>query len=322
MLYFRLVVPTELSARVLTELDEPSVTNVVCLPGAAQRPAGDLITCDITREAAAGLLARLRDLGLYEVGGVAVAEVEASPSRNASAAEEAAPGAPDDAVVWDEALDQAKADVRASWRYYVFLAIATTLAAIAVITDSSVLVIGAMVVGPEFVTISAISIGLVLRQMDLVWRAARLLVAGFAVAIVVTFVLCLIGRAAGIVSIQQVAGARPLTSFIWQPSIWSFIVAFLAGIIGVLSQTSGRGSALVGVFISVTTVPAAGDFALSVAVGAWHQTAGAAAQLGLNLVGMLISGTLTMLVERVVWRVMRRRRPSAGGTASGAALVP
>lgn len=309
MLYFRLVVPDSLVPAVLHEVcDDPCVTNVVHLQGVASRPVGDLITCDVTREAASDLLSRLRGLGLYDVGGVAVSEVEAAPSRNADAAERAAPGSPDDAVVWDEALDRSWEDVRTSWRYYVFLAIATTLAAIAVITDSSVLVIGAMVVGPEFVTISAISVGLVLRRLDLVAHAARLLVLGFVAAIAVTFTLSLLARWAGLVSQAEVTGDRPLTSFIWQPSIWSFIVAFLAGIVGVLSQTSGRGSALVGVFISVTTVPAAGDFALSLALGAWHQTAGAAAQLGLNLLGMLISGTLTMLVQRLAWRALVKRR--------------
>lgn len=312
MLYFRLVVPGSLVERVLADVgDDPSVTNVIHLQGVATRPEGDLITCDVTREAASDLLVRLREMGLYDVGGVAVSEVESAPSRNADIAERAAPGAPDDAVVWDEALASAWDDVRTSWRYYVFLAIATTLAAIAVITDSSVLVIGAMVVGPEFVTVSAISIGLVLKRLDLVAKAARLLILGFVAAIAVTFLLSLLARWSGLVTPAQVMADRPLTSFIWQPSIWSFIVAFLAGIVGVLSQTSGSGSALVGVFISVTTVPAAGDFALSLAMGAWSQTLGAAEQLGLNLLGMLISGTLTMLVQRIVWRVTANRRPDA-----------
>ena len=48
------------------------------------------------------------------------------------------------------------------------------------------------------------------------------------------------------------------TEFIYQPGVLSLIVALLAGAAGMLSLTSSNSAALVGVFISVTTVPAAG----------------------------------------------------------------
>jgi hypothetical protein len=49
---------------------------------------------------------------------------------------------------------------------------------------------------------------------------------------------------------------RPLTSFIWNPDALSWIVGFLAGIAGMLALTSAKSGALVGVLISVTTIPA------------------------------------------------------------------
>ena len=59
------------------------------------------------REAASDVLGWLRDQGIYDDGGVSLSQVEATPSRNARQAEDAAPGAPDDAVVWDAVLDSA-----------------------------------------------------------------------------------------------------------------------------------------------------------------------------------------------------------------------
>ena len=44
------------------------------------------------------------------------------------------------------------------------------------------------------------------------------------------------------------------------------VVALLAGAAGVLSVTAGRTNVLVGVFISVTTVPAAGNLAVALAL--------------------------------------------------------
>ncbi|WP_337796620.1 DUF389 domain-containing protein [Kribbella sandramycini] len=58
----------------------------------------------------------------------------------------------------------------------------------------------------------------------------------------------------------------------WRPDKWSAVVAVLAGCAGVLSQTASRSNALVGVFISVTTVPAAGIVTLLIQRALWHLT--------------------------------------------------
>ena len=312
----RLIVPPARTDGVASQLvDDPRVTNVVVLPGAARRPGGDLVQCEVTREATSDVLEWLRGEGLYEDGSVVVTAVDAAPSKNARATEAAAPGAPDDAIVWDAVLDNAYAEVRGSWSYYAFLTLATTIASVAVITDSSILVVGAMVVGPEFAVVAALALGLAALRPMLIRRSALLLVKGFVVAIAITVGLALLSRALGWLALEDVTGPRPLTGFIWRPDRWSAVVALLAGCAGVLSQTAGRSNALVGVFISVTTVPAAGDFALSLALGAPDQMLGSAAQLGINLLGLTVAGILTLLVQRALWhsrrRVAARRRAEA-----------
>jgi len=318
MLHLRLVVPEpKTDAVVSTLLDDARVTDVVRLRGAALRPAGDLVTCDVTREAASDILGWLRREGLFTDGSVTVSDISAAPSVNAREVERAAAGAPDDAIVWDAVVDNAYGEVRGSWSFYAFLTLAVTIAAVAVVTDSSILVVGAMVVGPEFAAVAALAVGLVALRRRLVLASVRLLVQGFVVAIALTLVLSLLARAAGWVELADVTGPRPLTGFIWRPDLWSAVVAVLAGCAGVLSQTGGRTNALVGVFISVTTVPAAGDFALSLALGATDQLAGSAAQLGINLAGMVLAGVATLVVQRLLWRVVVRRRRKAlsrGGT--------
>jgi uncharacterized membrane protein len=86
-------------------------------------------------------------------------------------------------------------------------------------------------------------------------------------------------------------------------------VAVLAGIAGVLSLTSARSGALVGVFISVTTVPAAADMAVSLALGGGDEFARAATQLGINLLGILAAALATLTVQRTVWRHVPRVVP-------------
>jgi uncharacterized hydrophobic protein (TIGR00271 family) len=312
VLHLRLVVPPDRSAAVVDFLvADERVTGVVVLPGAGRDPEGDAVLCDVAREGTSDVLATLRRLGLADLpddGTVAITEVAAAPSRRARAAERAAPGNPDDAVVWEVVVDRAYADAAPSWSFYAFLALATVIAGIAVLLDSSVLVVGAMVVGPEFGAVAAIATGLALHERRLVVGGVRLLVLGFAFAIAVAGLLALAARGAGWIDPRSITAPRPLTGFIWKPDRWSFVVALLAGAAGTLSLTAGRSNALVGVFISVTTVPAAGNLALALALWVPQEMGGAAAQLAVNLSGMLLAGSLTLLIQRVVWRRVSQRR--------------
>jgi uncharacterized hydrophobic protein (TIGR00271 family) len=312
-MHLRLIVPPDRTDRVLNTLvADQRVTSIVALPGAAHRPSGDVIECDVTREATSDVLSWLKKQGLYDEGSVAMSPVGSAPSRNAWETEKAAPGAPDDAVIWDAVVDQAYNEASGSWAYYTFLTLATMIAAVAVVTDSSILVVGAMVVGPEFGVVAALAVGLTLRKNGLCRQSLRLLLLGFALAIVLTAIAALLGRAVGWIDAENVTAARPLTGFIWRPDKWSLVVAVLAGAAGVLSQTAGRANALVGVFISVTTVPAAGDLALSTALWVPGHIGGAAAQLGINLAGMTAAGVVTLLLQRFIWhQYILRRRPGA-----------
>lgn len=316
MIHLRLIVPRECSDDVVRFLrQDDRATHVVVLPGAAVDPPGDAVSCDVAREAASEVIERLKALGLAGAGAIAIEEVAATSSRTAARAEAVAPGAGEDGIVWDVVLARARADSETSWAFYAFLCLATTIASVAVVTDSPILVVGAMVVGPEFGPVAAICVGIVLGRPRLVRDALRLLVLGFAVAIAVTAGLALLAEAAGWIEAADLARPRPNTGFIWAPDRWSFVVALLAGAAGVLSLTAGRSSALVGVFISVTTVPAAGNLALAIALRVPDEMGGAALQLAVNLTGMVLSGTAVLAVQRLLTRPTGSAR-SAGSAGS------
>ena len=189
-----------------------------------------------------------------------------------------------------------------------FLALATQLAGIAALIDSPVLVVGAMVLGPEFAAIAAICYGIFRRQPGRIWQAVRALVVGFTSAIAITYVCALVSKWTGVIESDRLPANRPLTAFIYSPDRWSFIVALLAGAAGVLSLTAGKSSALVGVFISVTTVPAAGNLAVAMALRHGAEITGSLEQLGVNLLGMIIAGTGTLFLQRAVWSAVLRQR--------------
>jgi uncharacterized membrane protein len=87
--------------------------------------------------------------------------------------------------------------------------------------------------------------------------------------------------------------------FIFQVGPLSFVVALFAGAAGMLSLVSAKSAALVGVFISVTTVPAAGFAVVAATVGDWAVAAQSAAQLAVNLVGIVLAGVLVLWVRQL-----------------------
>lgn len=308
LVHLRLTVPEDLTDRVRGLLvGHECTTNITVRADAVVKPSGDLLECDVAREQAGELLRRLEELGVGERGGIVLLTPSGTPFERARHIERLAPGHPDDAVIWDSVQSKAEAGAAPTVSYLLFLLFAVLLAAIAVITDSAVLVVGAMVVGPEFSAIAAACAGIVLGRWGLVGRSLRLLALSFAFAVAVTTLLALALVAAGGLSPEAVTRPRPNTGFIWHPNKWSFIVALVAGAAGALALAIERTATMVGVFISVTTVPAAGNLALGLAVGERGEILGSVAQLGANLAGMMLSGTLLLAVVRVAWPAITSR---------------
>jgi uncharacterized hydrophobic protein (TIGR00271 family) len=314
MLHLRLIVPPPAAADVLGYLHgDAAVTNIVQLPGAAVEPPGDLILADVAREGASAVLACLRELGVDQDGSIAAESVDLSLSEVARQASKAAPGHGSDGVVWEEVEARTHEETTLSITYLAFMVVATMIAGIGVLLDQPILIVGAMVVGPEFGPLAGLCVALVQRQAALAARSAAALLVGFPVGMLGAVLLTWAMTAGDVVSKEQLLADRPLTEFIWQPDATSWIVAFLAGVAGMLSLTSAKSGALVGVLISVTTVPAAANVAVAMAYGVWDEASGSAVQLGLNVSAIVVAGTLTLALQRIWWSRGSMRAPRTEG---------
>ena len=161
-------------------------------------------------------------------------------SSAAEQAERAAPGDPADALVWEDLEQSAGEETRLSVTYLAFMVVATIIASVGVMLDQPILIVGAMVVGPEFGPLVALCVGIVSREPRQAAEAVGTLALGFAVGITATIVATWALDAIGLIEESMLTGERPLTSFIWQPDALSWIVGFLAGIAGMLSLTSEK----------------------------------------------------------------------------------
>ncbi|WP_405849852.1 DUF389 domain-containing protein [Streptomyces niveus] len=309
MLHLRLIVPAELTEEVVRTVEGTVGTaHLVVVPGAARDPAGDLVLCDVAREAGDGLIADLCALGIDKSGSIAVEDIELSLSRRADQAEEDAPGEGADAVLWDQLAEATHEESTLSVTYLAFLAVATMIAACGVVLDNAILIVGAMAVGPEFGPLAGICTAVVRRSARLALRSLAALIVGFAAAMVLTTGFSLLMTALGLFSRSMLDADRPNTSFVYAPDLFSFVVAILAGVAGMLSLTSAKSGLLVGVAISVTTVPAAANAAVALGYGDFKQVWGSSVQLLVNLAGIVLAGTLTLLLQRYLWKRTRGTR--------------
>ncbi|MFF7891233.1 DUF389 domain-containing protein [Streptomyces sp. NPDC007907] len=310
MLHLRLITPSDRTDEVVLLIEKTvGTTHLVVLPGAARDPAGDVVMCDVAREAGDELLTGLRNLGIDTTGSIAVESIDLSLSKRADKAEADAPGEASDAVLWEHLSDATHEESTLSVTYLAFITLATMIAACGVVLDNSILIVGAMAVGPEFGPLAGISTAVVRRQPRLAARSLIALLVGFAAAMAVTVGFSLFMDAVGLFTEAQLEADRPNTGFIYAPDRLSFVVAVLAGIAGTLSLTSAKSGALVGVAISVTTIPAAANAAVALSYGDTKQTWGSTEQLLLNLLGIIVAGTLTLLAQKWFWARQPKNAP-------------
>jgi uncharacterized hydrophobic protein (TIGR00271 family) len=287
------------------------VLNLVVLGGVARNPDGDAVQFDVIAAVANDVLDAMRRLGLARRGSIVIHDVGVELSDRVHDAEAAAPRALRLAPVWEQAEARIRADGRYPPSWFILLAIAGLIAAVGIFTNSQILIVGAMVVGPEYAAMISVALGITTHEHRRVRAGAVALGEGFLIAIVAALAFSIVVRAFGLEPDAFRLGIRPVSSLINTPDVFSVVVAVLAGIVGVVSLVEARAGALIGVFISVTTIPAAADVGVSVAFENWTEARGSLVQLLLNVGILIVVGAVGLVAQRRVWRaVTRRARPA------------
>lgn len=298
MVHLRLVVTPELAMTVVEGLrGRPGVAHLAHIADASVTPPGHLVLCDVVREAANDVIEWLQGMEVHRSGAITVEALEAVISDAAAVAESAAPGSAADALIWEELEARARDDATLNVSFLVFMGIAAVIAGVGILVDSPILIVGAMVVGPEYAPLSALCVAAGRQRWGAARRALATLGAGLLVAALATLVATIAFRATGLAFDAYDLDGRQLTAFISRPDGMAAVVAVLAGVVGMLSLTEARSGSLVGVLVSVTTIPAVANVGVATAYAEWDEVGGAALQLLINLAGLVVAGTVTLLVQ-------------------------
>ncbi|HKH19687.1 MAG TPA: DUF389 domain-containing protein [Gammaproteobacteria bacterium] len=304
MIHLQILAPAKLTPRTLELLgDSKFVTSVAFLHGAGQKPKGDVILCNVAGEEASNIIADLRDLGIERDGSITIGPEATELSGQIPEAEDDSHTF--DAVVWEEVEERTSESAELSGSFVLFMIIAVIIAAVGIYLSSAILIIGAMIVGPDFGPIAGVCVAAVHRRFREAGKSLLALFVGYALGIMAAYLMTLVLRDTGFIPQYFNAMNGSVQALIAQPGFLPVLIALLAGIVGMLSLTTAKSGALIGVLVSVTTIPAAANIAVTVAYAQAGMLRASILQLATNVGAMLLVGIITLAIQRALYR--RRR---------------
>ena len=246
-----------------------------------------LLTAEVSTESADAVLELLIRNGVAEDDIMLARLDEIGPIK---------PGRTAASLIWADMLGQARVNARPVARYLVFMAAAGIIAAFGVIQANDILIVGAMAVSPDLLPITAACVGLVDRNSRLVYRALITVAVGMGAACLTAGALTGTGDLLDLLPVNFAIGESALSD-LTTVNASTILVAFAAGVAGMLSLET-RASSVVGVAISITTIPAAAYLGVAAGVRETAKALGALAVLGVNIAVLVLAGTLTLAAQR------------------------
>jgi uncharacterized hydrophobic protein (TIGR00271 family) len=179
-------------------------------------------------------------------------------------------------------------------RFYILVAVSTLIASFGLISNSTAVVIGAMLVAPLMTPIFGISLALVRGEPHLLGRAARAEIVGVVAAVSMGFFL---GTLLGNIE------ATPEMLSRTRPNLFDLIVAVLAGFAGAYALVDEKISpALPGVAIATAIVPPLANSGLCLALGEIHGGIGSFLLFFANFLSILIVASAVFVLSGMAKR--------------------
>jgi uncharacterized hydrophobic protein (TIGR00271 family) len=175
--------------------------------------------------------------------------------------------------------------------FWVLLVLSTTIATLAILADSTAVVIGAMLVAPLMTPILGVSAGIVNGWMGRVSRAFLTVVGGVGVSILTAWIVA--SWAPHIVPIATNLQVISRTS----PTLLDMMIAVAAGAAGAYATVDKRvSSSITGVAIAVALVPPLGVVGVTLTAGSYAGAVGAFLLFLTNLVSIILAASLVFVL--------------------------
>ena len=158
-------------------LADSGVSNLVVLTGSARRPDGDAVRFDVPARSANSVLGQLKAFTQDHRGPITIESVDEAIGEQATPPPKHRLVQRDIAPVWDIVEAKIRSDAIYVPSFYILLAIAGLIGAAGILTNSQILIVGAMVAGPEYNAIMGISLGIDKQETPPILQGALALLA-------------------------------------------------------------------------------------------------------------------------------------------------
>jgi uncharacterized hydrophobic protein (TIGR00271 family) len=295
--------PDQTEAVVALLQEQPDTENVLCMRGVEVESGYDMVTAFVPRGAIDVVLARLRSLRRWGAGELTLLDVDLVVREDDDGDEE-------ETIGWERILDRARGETRLSRWYLIFMAVAGLLAAVGLVADLPIVIVGAMSISPDLAPVNAIAVALVAGAMGRMLRGLRTLAVGLGMATLVAYLAMQFFVITGLLDRGEIEISQTLATFVSVVDPFTIIVALAAGVAAMVAFVTDQGTSAVGVAISVTTIPAAAYLGVMLAGGFYDQAAGAFKVLIVNIICVMLAQAVTLILVRL-WRQRGLRRQLA-----------
>ena len=189
-------------------------------------------------------------------------------------------------------------------RFFIFMLLATAIATFGIASDSTAVVIGAMLLAPLMTPILGVSAGLINGRSRSAGIAAAVVVAGSVASVALAWALsAIIPDLAAVIANGQVTSRTA-------PSLLDLAIAIAAGAAGAYGVSRAETSdALPGVAVAIALVPPLAVIGVTLYAGDFTQAAGATLLFLTNLFSIvLMAGIVFLLVGYGSWSRLHYRR--------------
>lgn len=202
------------------------------------------------------------------------------------------------AVVHDQLVRSVISDVKTDYTYYTFMTLSGVLAAVAFLTDSIPLLLGAMIVAPAYPPLAAVSFSIAGGYPRMAGRALLVLFGGLALAIIAAVVTTWLFNVTDIISSASNLVSKPLLEERVRTGWYSILAAVVAGAAGTLAVIQRKQDTLIGVVAAVALIPAGAAGALAAYSGDLGRALGGFVLLAVNILVIIAVGLLVLAAIR------------------------
>lgn len=198
-------------------------------------------------------------------------------------------------LLTQRALDSVVDEAALTPSYLLYMAVSGVLAAVAMLSNSVPILIGAMIVAPALPPLALVPMALVARRGTLARRGLSTALLGFALAFAAALVTAWLMRTLGVIPPGTELLDKPLLEERLRPGWWSMAAAVAAGLAGTVAQTRSKTDTLIGTVASLALVPAVGAAAIALLSPSPGRAVGGLLLVTVNMALLVAMGVVALL---------------------------